>query len=431
MLVCGSVYEQKMNRPIAFSVATIIFLGWWNLLHAQNCDITVRNGAVAGSCGPIIQPPPPPPPPSPPPTGCPTSGTFPSYADPSSVLVIAQTNTGPESGTNGVDGSKFVADHYMACRKIPAGNIVYISSFVDSCGGPGCQNGNVPHGDSTNFGNTNPNGALAAFNAQIAAPVLAKINALIVQGIKIRYLVPVYGVPVTIAGVNLSVDSVLANLLLPAGSSFNPYASSGKHIDVSTSKVLLVSRLDGPSAAKSAALVDLAIQGEIQVVGGKGYFDYNVNAPFGYTTLAAYKNCVAKFGPSPCVLNDQNITGGFFISAPNTAWCWGGYAPYDPESTFAVYQFVPGAVCAQMNSNAASTIRRPTPGSASYMFLNNGVTATWGPTAEPYSFYAMGDVLLSNLWQGYTFGESAYLTVPLLSHVFVFVGDPLYRPKIQ
>ena len=62
-------------------------------------------------------------------------------------------------------------------------------------------------------------------------------------------------------------------------------------------------------------------------------------------------------------------------------------------------------------------------------WISQGITATWGATAEPgVGLYAKGDNLLQHLWNGYSFGEAAYIAQPYLNHVMVFIGDPLYRP---
>jgi len=365
-----------------------------------------------------------------------------SWADPASVLVIVQDNTGPEAGTGRKNASQYVADYYIQKRGIPAGNVVHIATHIDNCGGPGCRAGNVPHSDSTNIN-------IAQAQPQIFTPVLAKLKAL---GGKIKYIVPVYGVPVTIwsvPGVDaLSLDSVLAQILLPTGqggrATNNPYynpdpASSPAHIDMSTAGVLLVSRLDGRTAAASAALVDKAIAGETVGVRGTGYFDWqgqgtaanqNNGYPFqpDFSMLNAYTLCAALVPKQACVLNNQGTTRAMIQSAPNTAWAWGWYDL--SAANAAAYTFVPGAVGAQLTSNTAYTIRRPTPGAYVDLWLVAGITATWGAVSEPFAqYYARGDNLLSHLWRGYTFGEAAYISAPVLNWMMVFVGDPLYRPS--
>ncbi len=360
------------------------------------------------------------------------------WADPSTVLVVYQTNSGPELGTGGVNSSLFVAQHYMAARKIPAANLVGISTYVDSCGGPGCPNGNLAHGDSTNLGSNNGGNGMPLFLSQIAVPILAALKA---QPGKIKYIVPVYGVPVTIAGPStISVDSAISALLLPTGGSVNwpnPYfsaspASAPPHIDTSTAGILLVSRLDGPTAMIAAGLVDSAIAGETAGVQGTAYFDYGPNNQLAASVLNAATVCNSLTPAQVIVLNDQSKTGGMIKSAPNCAWAWGGYAPYDDGALAKAYLFAKGAVAASMNSNSAQTIRRATPGAFVYWFLLNGVAATWGAVNEPFAGeYACGDNFLAHLWHGYTFGEAAYLACPTLNWMMVFVGDPLYRPILK
>ena len=368
-----------------------------------------------------------------------------TFADPASVLVIVQDNTGPEAGTGNRNASQFVADYYMRRRGIPAENILHISTFIDNGGGGPCVPGKVgcdiPHSGSTNIN-------VAQFQSQIAAPLLAKLNDL---GSKIKYIVPVYGVPVTIwsvPGVDpLSLDNVLAGILVPSQgkATANPYynadpASTPAHIDASNSGILLVSRLDGRTAALAAGLVDKAIAGETMGVQGIGYFDWQGQGtaanqfngyPFqpDFSMLNAYTLCTALIPAQTCVLNNQADTHALIQSAPNAAWAWGWYDL--SAANASAYTFVPGAVGAQLNSNSANCIRRPCPGAYVDLWLAQGITATWGAVNEPFAnFYALGDNLLSHLWRGYTFGESAYISSPVLNWMMVFVGDPLYRPSL-
>jgi hypothetical protein len=37
--------------------------------------------------------------------------------------------------------------------------------------------------------------------------------------------------------------------------------------------------------------------------------------------------------------------------------------------------------------------------------------------------------VLKLFWSGYNFAESAYLACPVLNHMMVFLGDPLYAPR--
>jgi uncharacterized protein (TIGR03790 family) len=128
-------------------------------------------------------------------------------------------------------------------------------------------------------------------------------------------------------------------------------------------------------------------------------------------------------------------------AGPNALWVWGWYGQAND-----VYRFVPGAVGSQLTSFTALTIRTPAnpdpqvrelanvrwAGNWVPRMLEEGVTATWGATNEPYAtFYAPGGNVFDHLWAGYNFGDSFYIAQNALRWVMVAVGDPLYSPKIS
>ena len=125
---------------------------------------------------------------------------------------------------------------------------------------------------------------------------------------------------------------------------------------------------------------------------------------------------------------------------PNALWVWGWYGQANDP-----YRFVPGAVGAHLTSFTALTIRTPLNpdplmrelanvrwgGNWVPRMLEEGVTATWGATNEPYAvYYAPGGNVFDHLWAGYNFGDSFYIAQNALRWVMVAVGDPLYSPKI-
>ncbi|HEX8077686.1 MAG TPA: hypothetical protein VF511_07715, partial [Chthoniobacterales bacterium] len=61
--------------------------------------------------------------------------------------------------------------------------------------------------------------------------------------------------------------------------------------------------------------------------------------------------------------------------------------------------------------------------------VTRGAAATIGNVYEPYlQLTAHLNVFNDRLLHGFTFAESAYMSVPSLSWMSVMVGDPLYRP---
>jgi uncharacterized protein (TIGR03790 family) len=241
---------------------------------------------------------------------------------------------------------------------------------------------------------------------------------------------------------SLSVDSMLTTLYTGSDAPFmlNPYAVSQAayskdHFDQWQNPqgwpMYLVVRLDGPGATVATGLVDKAISAETTLGknDGFGYFDYQDNGNYPVTdgTMVGAYNLAVAHG-LPAVLNDQSITGDMIHSAPEALWAWGWYSgPVD----WGGYEFVNGAVGAQLTSYTANNIRYLGPGTWVPLWLLAGITATWGATGEPYtSGYANGDNLLNHFWNGYNFGESAYLASPVLNWMMVFVGDPLYQPNV-
>ena len=104
---------------------------------------------------------------------------------------------------------------------------------------------------------------------------------------------------------------------------------------------------------------------------------------------------------------------------------------YSGQNDWPGYTFAAGAVGAQLTSYTAIQIRVARAGGWVHRWLNDGITATWGATAEPFvTGYALGDNLLNHFWSGYNFGESAYQALPALNWMMVFVGDPLYQPNV-
>ncbi len=349
----------------------------------------------------------------------------------SSVLVIVNDATVAETGTSGVGASQFVANRYIAARGIPAANVVHISA-KGCCG--------FADGTSPALYN-NYHVSPEQFTSDIAGPIKTYLESHNLKQ-QIKYIVPTYGVPTHIGQLppfaQLSVDSFLSQMYLTGLTAFTtnpaynavPTSTPAHWTNVGrTLPVYLVARLDGPSAVIAAGLVDKAVAAEkgIAKSSGTGYFDFQGNSdPTDQTMLNAYNLCVA--GGFTCVLNNQSVTRHLIQSAPNTLWAWGWYGGPGPGT---VYSFVPGAVGAQLVSDSAYDIRELISSEPAWVarYLIDGVTGTWGSTGEPYAGnFPKGDNLLNHLWNGYTFGEAAYIAAPVLGWMIVFVGDPLYKP---
>ena len=349
----------------------------------------------------------------------------------------------PDANTAGVPASQYVGQYYATKRGIPTSNIVHV---------------NVPLGCCSNDPGASDSWMISwsAFDSLVRQPIKAFLETNNLKN-KIKYIVPVYGVPSHILSLSTplppnfinfdwpqnsySIDSFLATMY--SGNDFawlaNPYAVTDPTYFKSPIRtwvnpdgwpMYLVVRLDGPSSAIAMGLVDKAMQAEsgLTKTSGTGYFDWQHSNNFGDASMKNAYNIALSKGLT-AQLNDQSVTGHMIQSAPNTLWAWGWYSG---SSYCACYSFVNGAVGAQLTSYTANTIRNfNLPGTWVPVWLRDGITATWGATGEPYSIgYASGDNLLNHFWNGYNFAEAAYQSSPVVNWMMIFVGDPLYSPNV-
>jgi len=275
---------------------------------------------------------------------------------------------------------------------------------------------------------------------------------------KIRYAVLCYGVPLRIEkDPNLqepgaeklrpevrrddaAVDSELA--LLPlieehlplCGPLHNPvYTTTNAAMLHPTNGILMVARLDGPTPAIARGLVDKALQAEADGLWGRAYFDLrNIKDPgykLGDDWIRGASEICRHLGFETVVdENPGTFPAGFPMS--QIAIYIGWYAG-DACGPFAQpkVEFMPGAFAYHLFSYSAGTLRTTN----QYWvgpFLAKGATITMGCVAEPY-LSATPDVAVFTarlIFLGFTFGEAAYASQPVLSWQTTVVGDPLYRP---
>ncbi len=277
-------------------------------------------------------------------------------------------------------------------------------------------------------------------------------------GAKIRYLVLCYGIPLRIAqDSNLreenaeklppefranaaAVDSELACLPIPAGkmllagpmpNSF--YGCTNATLFDPTNGILVVARLDGPTAAIASALVDKAIQAETDGLWGRAYFDLRGISDGEYKIgddwiRAASETCRVQGFETVVDYGSATFPANFPLS--QVAFYAGWYNP-NASGPFArpTVEFMPGAFAYHLHSFSALTLRSTTRGWAGPL-LAKGATATMGCVAEPLligtpDMAVFFDRLIAS---GFTFGEAAYASQRWLSWQTTVVGDPLYCP---
>ena len=358
--------------------------------------------------------------------------------DASRVLILVNDEVPPSAGTGRKGASVYAGEYYAEKRGVPKEHILHLRIPL-AC----CQHDPLAW-DSWHI-------RWDRFDETIRKPLLKYLSAHRLTG-EIDYIVSAFGIPTTLVntpsvqnGNGLSVDSFLASINSGAEAIGlrNPYHAK-KATDMPPHfrewsnpagwKMYLVTRLDGPSVAVATGLVDKAMRAEkhLKRKDGIAWFDYRhrpccdayYEADQG--VMDAYVLSTAQGFKS--MLNDQGKTKAMIHDAPETLWAWGWYSG---PKTWEGYRFVEGAVGAQLTSYTATNIRGMMPGTWVPLWLNAGITATWGATGEPtVRGYARGENLLNHFWMGYNFAESSYIASPVLNHKMIFVGDPLYAPEI-
>lgn len=234
-----------------------------------------------------------------------------------------------------------------------------------------------------------------------------------------------------------SVDSELVLLgrfgLSVFGAVNNPYFQSYRRIMESTDlPMLLVCRLDAPSARTVRQMITDAIETEKVGLWGRAYIDGANNTAAGYDIgdrwLAEIVQQVRQAG-IPAVYDNvpELFPAGYPMSdcALYYGWYAGGVTGPFVQPWF---HFAKGAIAVHIHSFSANTLRDL---NANWVapLLTKGAAASIGNVYEPYlQLTSHLDIFNDRLLHGFTFAESAWISMQGLSWMTVMVGDPLYRP---
>lgn len=280
-----------------------------------------------------------------------------------------------------------------------------------------------------------------------------------VRSSTIRYAVICYGVPWRITreavskdrnGEKLrpefserneaSVDNELALLPgiernLPLGGPLaNPlYGSTNAASFHPTNGVLMVTRLDGPTAAIARGLVDKAIEAETNGLWGRAYIDTRSIRDPGYKLGDDWLNGTAeilkRFGFETLVdTNARTLSSEFPLS--QVAF-YAGWYDANVSGPFAQneVEFMPGAFAYHLHSYSAADLRSRTSNWVGPL-LARGATITMGSVTEPFLGGTPDIAVFAGrlTFFGFNFAEAAYASQRVLSWQTVAIGDPLYRP---
>ncbi len=355
--------------------------------------------------------------------------------------------------------SRHVAEHYAALREVPddqvfgfdltTNEIMSRDEFTDQLQKPLA---NRLEADGIwQFGNVSihdTNGVVVRVDDRVVAS-------------KIRYAVLCYGVPLKIApDLNLkeiaekllrsefqrneaSVDSELAWLPLsrvdvplagPLPNSY--YLCTNRTALTPTNGILLVARLDGPTAQIASNLVDKAMAAEKDGLWGRAYFDARgIRPPNTYYLGDEWMMIGSEIA--------RNLGFDTTTDTNNETWpasfpmdhigIYAGWYAIDANGPFSLpkVEFMPGAFAYHLHSFSANTLRSTTANWCGPL-LAKGATCTMGCVYEPFLAATPNIAFFLQAWaNGYTFGEAAWASEAALSWQTTVIGDPLYCPFSQ
>lgn len=273
----------------------------------------------------------------------------------------------------------------------------------------------------------------------------------------VHFLVPMYGVPLRISDLvskidsristnaeNLqekeisAVDSELAAALYPPyslkGTLRNPVYNSVTMADGGALGLmtLIVSRLDAPNPAIVRRMIDDALDAEKYGLHGRAFFDARGLRSGGYLSgdfwiKNAYEKVNAFGYESVLDANPEVFSDAYPMD--DAAYYLGWYEEHvTPTFKQKEFQFKSGAIAYHLHSGAGATVKSEDKHWVGPL-LAAGATATMGAVHEPYLKLTVDlDIFTDRLFSGYSFGESAYMAIPVLSWQMAVIGDPLYRP---
>jgi uncharacterized protein (TIGR03790 family) len=234
-----------------------------------------------------------------------------------------------------------------------------------------------------------------------------------------------------------SVDSELSLLALflrqISGLTPNPYFQSFRAIgDFENATLLLVCRLDAPAAETVRRMIVDAVATEKTGLWGRAYVDGAHNTSGGMEVgdqwLAEISGQFHKVG-IPVVYDEKPAIFPEGYPMTDCALYYGWYAgTVAGPFTQPDFRFLRGAIAVHIHSFSASTLRDP---NANWVgpLVSKGAAVSMGNVYEPYlQLTSHLDIFNDRLLHGFTFAESAYMSVRALSWMTLMVGDPLYRP---
>jgi uncharacterized protein (TIGR03790 family) len=204
---------------------------------------------------------------------------------------------------------------------------------------------------------------------------------------------------------------------------------------IDKSRVLMVSRLDGPDEKSVRRIIDDSLAAEKQGLSGTAYFDARWPEPAGApkggyefydASIHRAARRVAESGRMPVKVDstERLFQPG---DCPDAALYCGWYSLAEYVDAFT---WKPGAVAYHIASSECVTLKQKGSRVWCKRMLEEGAAAVIGPVEEPYvEAFPVPEIFFALLVDGYlSLAECYAASTPWLSWRMVLIGDPLYRP---
>ncbi len=235
----------------------------------------------------------------------------------------------------------------------------------------------------------------------------------------------------TVAAVDSELALVLSGPYSIARWQPNPYYQGGRRSAPTETQALMISRLDAPTPAHAETLLRTAVAVESSGLEGHAYLDArgldSARGAYGRFDADIRKTAhLLQESRIPVTLDNRKELFGPG-EAPGAALYCGWYSLAEYRDAF---QWVRGAVGYHVASAEGRSLRDPKRNYWVKRMIEDGVTATLGPVAEPYlEAFPRPSLFFPLLMSGqYTLAEVFAMTSPYLSWQMILIGDPLYNP---
>ncbi|NOX25093.1 MAG: TIGR03790 family protein [Deltaproteobacteria bacterium] len=201
-------------------------------------------------------------------------------------------------------------------------------------------------------------------------------------------------------------------------------------------RLLMVSRLDGPTPEVVKRIINDALTAEKKGLSGKAFFDARWPRPLPgrkLTGYAFYDNSIHQAAAllrkkMPVVLDDRPALFPAGAHLPAALYCgWYSLGKY-----INAFDWQVGSVGYHIASSECATLKRPGSRVWCKVMLEKGICATLGPVNEPYvQAFPPPAMFFDLLTDGrFDLAESYMLSLPFLSWQMVLIGDPLYKVNL-